>query len=345
YLTSSIPLSICRQLLYMSIDAVRLLDAVAERRYVSSGQSGHTLALYTKLFCIYELTVPGLNDARALQQSLEALINIENPGLLYPFFYKPDFEHVQNGPTAVDSRDDLREALTTSRWRVCLANRGYGLCPSYPEEVIVPAEVPDSVVIESGGFRRGGRFPLLVYYHRPRKTALLIASEPAGAQSTTSSGNQGLFNTITTITMPNNPIRSSPFSTGSPQRTGITMPPSGSAVTGLSGSNNTAVNRCRADEQLLASVLLDRHRGAIVDLRDQISPKKSVSYGNSYCMSIYRFVAGGVVESEPNYPQWRRVCRPMESTTNLNTIFRKFIEGEAYSSFFRFQFAAILQFS
>ncbi|KAF5399477.1 Myotubularin protein 9 [Paragonimus heterotremus] len=301
-------------LLYMSIDAVRLLDAVAERRYVSSGQSGFTLALYTKLFCIYELTIPGLNDARALQQSLEALINIENPVLLYPFFYKPDFNHIQKVPTAVDSRDDLREALTTNRWRVCMANKGYGLCSTYPEEVIVPAEVPDSVVIESAGFRRGGRFPLLVYYHRPRETALLIASEPAGAQFTAPSGNQGIFNTITTMTMPSNPMRSSPFSTGSPQRTGTTVPPNGPTVTGLSGSNNTAVNRCRADEQFLASVLLDRHRGAIVDLRDQISSKKSVNY------------ASGVVESEPNYPQWRRVCRPMESATNLNTIFRKFIE-------------------
>ncbi|KAF6776094.1 hypothetical protein AHF37_03944 [Paragonimus kellicotti] len=222
----------------MSIDAVRLLDAVAERRYVSSGQSGFTLALYTKLFCIYELTVPGLNDARALQQSLEALINIV-----------PDSVVIESAGFRRGGRFPL----------LVYYHRPRELCSSYPEEVIVPAEVPDSVVIESAGFRRGGRFPLLVYYHRPRETALLIASEPATAQSTASSGNQGLFNTITTMTMPSNPMRPSPFSTGSPQRTGTTVPPSGSSVTGLSGSNNTAVNRCRADEQFLASVLLDRH--------------------------------------------------------------------------------------
>ncbi|VDP93176.1 unnamed protein product [Echinostoma caproni] len=63
-------------MLHKSIDAVRLLEAVAERRYSASGQQGFTLVLFTKTFCIYELTVPTLTEARALQQSLEALCNV-----------------------------------------------------------------------------------------------------------------------------------------------------------------------------------------------------------------------------------------------------------------------------
>lgn len=74
-------------MLHKSIDAVRMLDAVAERRYSASGQQGFTLVLYTKTFCVYELTVPTLNEARGLHQSLEALCNV---GKLIPLpFERP----------------------------------------------------------------------------------------------------------------------------------------------------------------------------------------------------------------------------------------------------------------
>ncbi|VDP77178.1 unnamed protein product [Echinostoma caproni] len=84
---------------------------------------------------------------------------------------------------------------------------------------------------------------------------------------------------------------------------------------------STQSARCRADEQLLAAVLPDRFRGAILDLRDQATTRKS---GSSQ---------GASIESEQNYPQWRRVCRPMELSCHLYTVFQKFIEVWVNSDF------------
>ncbi|GAA47722.1 Myotubularin- protein 9 [Clonorchis sinensis] len=289
---------------YKAIDGVRLLDTVAERRYPQSGLNGHTLSLQTKSFCIYELTVLNGNEARALLCSIEALASVD-VGLQYPFFYGATFPDAQNKFAAIDSRSDLAEALATEKWRVSRANENYSICSSYACDTIVPTGITDDLIRESAGFRRGGRFPTLVYYHVPRHTALLISSEPV-FQSPTS---YPAVNLTTTASKSSSVVGSPQHATlgGAP----VLSPNSSSAPVPSIGS--ATGNRCRADEQLLAAILPDRYRGAILDVRDQPNVKKNTS----------QVVAA---ESEPNYPQWRRICRSMEAPAQVNTVFRKLIE-------------------
>ena len=69
------------------------------------------------------------------------------------------------------------------RWRISDVNRGFKVqtqlhvsgiphssflqvCPSYPEEVVVPATCPDESLRRVADFRYGGRFPVLAYHHQ-----------------------------------------------------------------------------------------------------------------------------------------------------------------------------------
>ncbi|THD21333.1 Myotubularin protein 9 [Fasciola hepatica] len=292
-------------MLHKSIDAVRLLDAVAERRYSASGQQGFTLVLYTKTFCVYELTVPTMSEARALHQSLEALCNVDDWSLHYPFFYKPSFPVSADQSIILSLSDYHKNALNTGRWRVSHVNKGFAICATYPEETVVPAEITDSMLTEIGAFRRGARFPVLAYYHGPRQTALLLSSEPYTTQPGFLSSGPAVLSVGSSS--------SGPIKTSSPVHANTT----GSALStaaALSAPSLVSMTRCRADEQLLAAVLPDRFRGAILDLRDQTTVRKSSS---GQIVSI---------ESEQNYPQWRRVCRPMELSTQVYHVFQKFIE-------------------
>lgn len=44
-------------------------------------------------------------------------------------------------------------------------NKGYAVCPSYPQVLIVPKHIDDECLAGSAAFRKGGRFPILSYKH------------------------------------------------------------------------------------------------------------------------------------------------------------------------------------
>ena len=45
-------------------------------------------------------------------------------------------------------------------------NRDFRVCPTYPPLVAVPRDVDDDTLKKAAGFRHGGRFPVLSYYHK-----------------------------------------------------------------------------------------------------------------------------------------------------------------------------------
>ncbi|TNN08579.1 Myotubularin-related protein [Schistosoma japonicum] len=187
------------------------------------------------------------------------------------------------------------------------------MCNTYPKTLIVPAKCDDQMLIESSRFRNGGRFPLLVYYHKPRQTTLLITAEPITTQFI------NVSNQNTSTQLSSNPsssvlstIANSSFTTSLTSSKSSNLILNSSIKNSISPFNSTSNNRCRADEQLLSFVLPDKCRGVILDLRSQSETKKPQ-------------VTSGQVEFEQYYPQWRRVCRPVESTVNLINTFRKFI--------------------
>ncbi|CAH8600219.1 unnamed protein product [Schistosoma guineensis] len=288
-------------IMYRAIDGFRLCESPTERRFTPSILTGYTIVLYTKDFHIYELTVNSLSVARSLEQSLEGVSSIDDVTLLYPFSYKSNQLSLLPAIKATDWPNNIKEILSGGSWRRSQLNENYLLCNSYPKTFVVPVKCDDQMIKESSRFRHGGRFPLLVYYHKPRQTTLLITAEPLINQSTITN-NQ---NTSNLLSSSNSSLTSSTKSNNL-----MINSSSKNSISPFSSTFNTG--RCRSDEQLLTCILPDKCRGVILDLRTQNETKKPQA-------------TSGLVEFEQYYPQWRRVCRPLESTGNLIVTFRKFI--------------------
>ncbi|CAH8587044.1 unnamed protein product [Schistosoma intercalatum] len=288
-------------IMYRAIDGFRLCESPTERRFTPSVLTGYTIVLYTKDFHIYELTVNSLSVARSLEQSLEGVSSIDDVTLLYPFSYKSNQLSLLPAIKTTDWPNNINEILSGGSWRRSQLNENYLLCNSYPKTFVVPVKCDDQMIKESSRFRHGGRFPLLVYYHKPRQTTLLITAEPLINQSTITN-NQ---NTSNLLSSSNSSLTSSTKSNNL-----MINSSSKNSISPFSSTFNTG--RCRSDEQLLTCILPDKCRGVILDLRTQNETKKPQA-------------TSGLVEFEQYYPQWRRVCRPLESTGNLIVTFRKFI--------------------
>ncbi|CAH8605382.1 unnamed protein product [Schistosoma margrebowiei] len=292
-------------IMYRAIDGFRLCESPTERRFTPSILTGYTIVLYTKDFHIYELTVSSLSVARSLEQSLEGVSSIDDVTLLYPFSYKSNQLSLLPAIKTTDWPNNIDDILSGGSWRRSQLNENYLLCNSYPKTFVVPVKCDDQMIIESSRFRHGGRFPLLVYYHKPRQTTLLITAEPLINQST-------ITNNQNTTTLLSSSSSNSSLTSSAKSNNLIINSSSKNSISPFSSTSNTG--RCRSDEQLLTCILPDKCRGVILDLRTQNETKKPQA-------------TSGLVEFEQYYPQWRRVCRPLESTGNLIVTFRKFINA------------------
>lgn len=114
---------------------------------------------------------------------------------MYPFFYRPMFEVLEDGWNLFlpeDAFKDLESMVwrqlvfkasysspmcrpclpfhphlpQTDEWRLSDVNKDFSVCPSYPSLVAVPKNLDDEALKKVATFRQGGRFPVLSYYHR-----------------------------------------------------------------------------------------------------------------------------------------------------------------------------------
>ena len=70
-------------------------------------------------------------------------------------------------------RFDLRVA-----WRVSRINRGHKMCPSYPEEILVPHSVSDADLTKVAKFRGSRRIPSVIFRHVKTGAVLARCSQP-----------------------------------------------------------------------------------------------------------------------------------------------------------------------
>lgn len=63
----------------------------------------------------------------------------------------------------------------TLAWRLSHINKSYKLCPSYPDKLVVPDSVSESVVQHASKFRSKQRIPAVVYKHRHGPNGNVIA--------------------------------------------------------------------------------------------------------------------------------------------------------------------------
>lgn len=153
----------------------RMVDTVERRIGALSG----SLFLKCKDFRIIQLDITGVEACNNVADTIECLSALDNPRWFHPFFYNPSFVIMEDGWSAFTTEQDFAKIkLVSDDWRISLVNKDFTVCSTYPEQVIVPKRIEDSVLIASASFRQLGRFPVLSYFHKKAKTALMRCSQP-----------------------------------------------------------------------------------------------------------------------------------------------------------------------
>ncbi|XP_040984876.1 myotubularin-related protein 9 isoform X3 [Aquila chrysaetos chrysaetos] len=156
-------------LLHSNIDSI-------EKRFV--GSLG-TIIIKCKDLRIIQLDIPGMEECLNIASSIEALSTLDSVTLMYPFFYRPMFEIVEDGWRCFlpDEEFELLSSAT-DEWRLSCINKEFSVCPSYPPVVIVPKSIDDEALRKVAMFRHGSRFPVLSYYHKKNGMVMMRSSQP-----------------------------------------------------------------------------------------------------------------------------------------------------------------------
>ncbi|XP_064304337.1 myotubularin-related protein 9 isoform X3 [Phalacrocorax carbo] len=156
-------------LLHSNIDSI-------EKRFV--GSLG-TIVIKCKDLRIIQLDIPGMEECLNIASSIEALSTLDSVTLMYPFFYRPMFEIVEDGWRSFlpDQEFELLSSMT-DEWRLSCINKEFSVCSSYPPVVIVPKSIDDEALRKVAMFRYGSRFPVLSYYHKKNGMVMMRSSQP-----------------------------------------------------------------------------------------------------------------------------------------------------------------------
>lgn len=135
---------------------------------------GGQIILKLKDFRQITIQINNNQEFQNAAHSIEYLSNLYDPRLLYPFFYRPNFKLLEDGWTIYTLEEEFREIkMISNDWRISNVNKDFIVCPTYPEKVIVPKCIEDSVLISISKFRCLGRFPVLSYLHKKNKAAIM----------------------------------------------------------------------------------------------------------------------------------------------------------------------------
>lgn len=156
-------------LLHANIDAI-------EKRFVGSLGS---IVVKCKDLRVIKLDIPGMDECLNIASSIEALSTLDSLSLMYPFFYRPMFEVVEDGWNTFRPADAYKDLESmTDEWRLSEVNKDFSVCPSYPALVAVPKSIEDDTLRKVATFRHGGRFPVLSYYHKKNGMVMMRAGQP-----------------------------------------------------------------------------------------------------------------------------------------------------------------------
>lgn len=138
-----------------------------------------TIIIRCKDLRIIQLDIPGMDECLNISSSIEALSTLDSATLMYPFFYRPMFEVIEEGwHSFLPEQEFALLNSVTDEWRLSYVNKDFFLCPSYPQIVTVPKSIDDELLKKVAVFRCGGRFPVLSYYHKKNGMVMMRSSQP-----------------------------------------------------------------------------------------------------------------------------------------------------------------------
>lgn len=126
---------------------------------------------------ILQIDIPSTEEVHNVHLSLERLSNIDDALYLYPFFYRPMYNLLEDGYTLFKPETEFAKLIASGEWRLSTVNKDYSVCPTYSSNLVVPKSIDDDTIIASASFREGGRFPVLSYRHE-NGAILLRTSQP-----------------------------------------------------------------------------------------------------------------------------------------------------------------------
>lgn len=172
----------------------RMVDCIEKKLSFCTG----SIILKCKDFRILQLDIQGIEECNNVASSIEFLMNLDAPTQFYPFFHRAMFDMLEDGWTSFLPETEYAKVLQNKdEWRISHVNKDYMICPTYPQLVIVPKSIDDDTLKTVAGFRQYGRFPILSYYHKDNKAALLRSSQPmTGANNRRCKEDERLLNVV-----------------------------------------------------------------------------------------------------------------------------------------------------
>lgn len=147
-----------------------------ERRQSNTQNS---LVIKCKDWRIIQLDIQGKEELGSVADSIDWLSNLDDSRLFYPFYYRPMFDIIEDGWQTFELEREYQKILqSTDDWRVSQANKGYKLCSTYPETILVPKTISDENLVKVAQFRCLGRFPVLSYLHKHTKAVIVRSGQP-----------------------------------------------------------------------------------------------------------------------------------------------------------------------
>ncbi|XP_072913265.1 myotubularin-related protein 9 isoform X2 [Hemitrygon akajei] len=122
---------------------------VIEKRFI--GTLG-TITIKCKDLRIIQLDIPGMDECLNIASSIEALSTLDSTTLMYPFFFRPMFEVLEDG------------------W--------HSFLPEHEFTLLSAMSIDDEVLKKVATFRQGGRFPVLSYYHKKNGMVMMRSAQP-----------------------------------------------------------------------------------------------------------------------------------------------------------------------
>ncbi|KAM7533977.1 hypothetical protein Aperf_G00000116198 [Anoplocephala perfoliata] len=257
------------------------------RRYGKAPANWYTIGIGTKDFLFYEISFYYQLEQRTVYSELHTLINepIWKTGDFLTSYSVTDNTEL-NEQQVFSPKIDFASEISSKQLRVSDANYDFQVCSSYPQLMIVPASVDDSVITSAARLRYGSRFPLIKYFHAPKSTILATASRKMSSNFLKSSQSP--------LTNDASPISSS-----------------------IQSSVSTP--EMQANGQLLDAMLSSGGRGLAINLANEGSSQVAVSSSN--VKSTKKESAADLYDKG-----WKPMPKPLPDPLKIHEIFVQFIK-------------------
>lgn len=158
-------------------DEINVLHTSIDHLDHKSGSSSTVLHLKDFRRLQFEFGSP--EECQDVVDALEIFSKPVRLNQLYVFSYSPRTP-LPPCPWRFASAQELlaRWQCSEKHWRVSTLNRNFLVCPSYPQELLVPQTISDEELIKSVSFRHFCRFPILCFHHKKNKAVLMRCSQP-----------------------------------------------------------------------------------------------------------------------------------------------------------------------